>query len=80
MVMAGFFFLRRCASGQGGDGKHRNGRHAVFPENCELLEATVEHAHAHPDKHDQFSFNAGRAPTRTDPTLRSYTLHPRRRV
>jgi hypothetical protein len=51
MVMAGFFYLRRCAASPGDAG-------AVYPANCELLDDTLAHMQAHPEKHDQFAFNA----------------------
>ena len=75
MVMAGFFFLRRCALppdgpansaagrgvGAGAAAGAGAGRELVFAENCDLLSDTLLHAEAHPDKHDQFSFNAALA-------------------
>lgn len=51
MVMAGFFFLRRCVpSPDGAEEGHAS--------NCELLEETLAYMQRHPDKHDQFAFNA----------------------
>ena len=53
MVMAGFFFLIRCAQPPASAGTRE-----AHPENCELLEDTLAHMQEQPDKHDQFAFNA----------------------
>jgi len=62
MVMAGFFFMRRCVAGDSA----RDANLAVLsppPQphamNCEVLEDVLVYMQQHPDKHDQYAFNAG---------------------
>jgi hypothetical protein len=68
--MAGFFFMRRCASGPSNPHNHDEGGgggviHAVgevlaypaYPGNCELINKTLEYLDTHAHKHDQYAFN-----------------------
>ena len=55
MVMAGFFYLRRCVAASASSTAHEN---KAYPQNCQLLEDTVEHMQTHAERHDQYAFNA----------------------